>query len=110
MKLWLQHFATAMGAFGPWGLFVLFFVDSVGVPIPALIDFGLIGVAAGNVHTPANAWFAGFMAFLGSVIGNGAFVAADTEERCKWCEFASACHAGDVSRAAGKSNSLASKT
>ena len=72
MKLWLQHFATAMGAFGPWGLFVLFFVDSVGVPIPALIDFGLIGVAAGNVHTPANAWFAGFMAFLGSVIGNAA--------------------------------------
>ena len=72
MKLWLQHFATAMGAYGPWGIFVLFFVDSAGLPIPALIDFLLIGIAAGSAHNPAHAWFTGGMAFLGSVAGNTA--------------------------------------
>jgi membrane protein DedA with SNARE-associated domain len=72
MKLWLQHFTKALGAYGPWGIFVLFFVDSAGLPIPALIDFLLIGMAAGSAHNPAHAWFTGLMAFLGSVAGNAA--------------------------------------
>ncbi len=72
MRLWLQHFAEALGAYGPWGIFILFFVDSAGVPIPAFIDFLLIGIAAGSVHNPAHAWFTGTMAFLGSVAGNTA--------------------------------------
>ena len=76
MKLWLQHFTQALGAYGPWGIFVLFFVDSAGVPIPALIDFLLIGIAAGSVHNPAHAWFTGGMAFLGSVAGNVALFLA----------------------------------
>ncbi len=72
MKLWLQHLTQALGAYGPWGIFVLFFVDSVGVPIPALIDIVLITLAAGSAPNPGYAWFAGSMAFLGSVTGNAA--------------------------------------
>ena len=70
MKLWLQHFTETLGAYGPWGIFVLFFVDSAGVPIPALLDVMLIALAAGSANNPAHAWFTGVMAFVGSVAGN----------------------------------------
>jgi membrane protein DedA with SNARE-associated domain len=76
MKHWLQHFTQALGAYGPWGIFVLFFVDSAGVPIPAIIDVLLIGMAAGSVNNPAHAWLTGAMAFLGSVAGNAALFLA----------------------------------
>jgi len=39
---------------------------------------------------------------LTDVIGRGAFASADGEESCKWCEFAAACHAKDVTCASTK--------
>jgi ATP-dependent helicase/nuclease subunit B len=39
---------------------------------------------------------------LVDVIGNGAFLSADAEEKCQWCDFGAACHAKDVSRASSK--------
>ena len=63
----LRKIAAALIAFGPWGVFLLGFVDSMGVPLPAAIDALLISVA---IETPQRAYFTAFMAVLGSAGGN----------------------------------------
>lgn len=63
----LRRIATALVAFGPWGVFLLGFVDSIGIPLPAAIDALLLAVA---IETPQRAYFTAFMAVLGSVGGN----------------------------------------
>jgi membrane protein YqaA with SNARE-associated domain len=63
----LRKIATALIAFGPWGVFLLGFVDSLGVPLPAAIDALLISVA---IQTPQRAYFTAFMAVVGSAGGN----------------------------------------
>ena len=70
MKVWLQHFTAALGAYGPWGIFLLNVMDSLGVPLPAALDVALITIAAGSVNYPRFAWFAAAMAVLGSIVGN----------------------------------------
>ncbi|MBZ5728632.1 MAG: VTT domain-containing protein [Acidobacteriia bacterium] len=63
-----------MIAFGPWGIFFLGVIDSVGVPLPAAMDGLLILVA---VKSPNRAYFTALMAVLGSTAGNVAlFLAA----------------------------------
>jgi ATP-dependent helicase/nuclease subunit B len=54
------------------------------------------------IKAPSKMKLADVLRDLADVIGSGAFVSADAEERCKWCDFASACHAADVNRAVGK--------
>jgi len=54
------------------------------------------------IPAPSKAKLVSVLRDLADVLGHGAFVSADTEERCKWCEFAPACHAQDVSRAVSK--------
>ncbi len=39
---------------------------------------------------------------LADVVASGAFVAADGEEACRWCDFAAACHPNAVDAASGK--------
>jgi len=63
----LRKIAAALIAFGPWGVFLLGFVDSLGVPLPAAIDALLITVA---IETPQRAYFTAFMAVAGSAGGN----------------------------------------
>jgi len=63
----LGRIANALIAFGPWGIFLLGFLDSMGVPLPAVIDALMITVA---IKTPERAWFTAFMALLGSAGGN----------------------------------------
>ena len=63
----LRKIAAALIAFGPWGVFLLGFIDSLGVPLPAAIDALLITVA---IETPQRAYFTAFMAVLGSAGGN----------------------------------------
>lgn len=63
----LGKIANALIAFGPWGIFLMGFLDSMGVPLPAVIDALLITVA---IKTPQRAWFTAFMAVLGSAGGN----------------------------------------
>jgi membrane protein YqaA with SNARE-associated domain len=63
----LRKIAAALIAFGPWGVFLLGFIDSLGVPLPAAIDALLITVA---IETPERAYFTAFMAVLGSAGGN----------------------------------------
>ena len=63
----LRKIATALITFGPWGVLLLGFADSLGVPLPAVIDALLLSVA---IKTPERAYFTAFMAVLGSAGGN----------------------------------------
>jgi membrane protein DedA with SNARE-associated domain len=63
----LRRIANVLIAFGPWGVFILGFIDSMGVPLPAAIDALMLGVA---IETPHRAYFTALMAVLGSTGGN----------------------------------------
>jgi membrane protein YqaA with SNARE-associated domain len=63
----LKSIADALIAYGPIGVFLIGFIDSMGVPLPAALDLLLIGVA---VETPERAYFAALMAIVGSAGGN----------------------------------------
>ena len=62
-----KSIADALIAYGPLGVFLIGFIDSMGVPLPAALDLLLIGVA---VETPERAYFAAFLAVVGSAGGN----------------------------------------
>ena len=66
----LHHAAAALMAYGPWGVFVLAAVDSLGVPIPAAVDLLLVGLAASSGHAAARAYGAAVLAIAGSLGGN----------------------------------------
>jgi membrane protein DedA with SNARE-associated domain len=66
----LHTLADALIAFGPWGVFVLAIIDSMGVPLPAAIDALLLGVAASSAHSPHTAYLTALLATVGSLIGN----------------------------------------
>jgi membrane protein DedA with SNARE-associated domain len=63
----LKAIADALIAFGPLGVFLAGFVDSLGIPLPAVIDFYLLSVA---IKTPQMGYFAAAMAVIGSAGGN----------------------------------------
>ena len=63
----LKTIANALIAFGPLGVFLAGFLDSMGIPLPAVIDIYLLGVA---IKTPQMGYFAAAMALLGSAGGN----------------------------------------
>ena len=67
MKAFLLKMQAALVAYGPWGIFLLSVIDSVGVPLPAAMDVLLITIAAGSAKAPRHAYFAAFLAVLGSV-------------------------------------------
>ncbi len=52
---------------GPWGVFLLGFIDSAGIPVAVGMDAMVILLA---VKAPEHAWFGAAMALAGSVIGN----------------------------------------
>lgn len=63
----LSRIAAALIAYGPWGVFLLGFFDSVGIPLPATMDALLLLVA---VKAPHRAYFTALMAVLGSSGGS----------------------------------------
>ena len=63
----LKTLADALIAFGPLGVFLVGFIDSMGIPLPAVLDFYLLGVA---IKAPQLAYVAAAMAVIGSVGGN----------------------------------------
>ena len=70
----LAKITAALVAYGPWGVFLIGLVDSLGVPLPATMDALLILIA---VKAPERAYFTAAMAILGSMGGNlGLFLAA----------------------------------
>jgi membrane protein YqaA with SNARE-associated domain len=54
-------------AYGPSGVFLLGFIDSLGIPLPATLDALLLFIA---VKAPDRAYFTALMAVLGSLAGN----------------------------------------
>ncbi len=54
-------------AFGPLGLFLLAFLDSVGIPVAGPLDALLIFLSA---QTPSRAWWLAGIAVVGSTAGN----------------------------------------
>jgi len=63
----LKTIADALIAFGLLGVFLAGFADSMGVPLPAVIDFYLLSVA---ITTPQMGYIAALMALIGSAGGN----------------------------------------
>ena len=54
-------------AYGPWGVFLIGLIDSIGVPLPAAMDALIILIA---VKAPQRAYLAAALGVLGSMGGN----------------------------------------
>ncbi len=65
----LRKLANFLVAVGPWGLLVLAFLDSTGVPIPNALDAYLVFLSAKD---PGRAYWYAAVAVAGSLIGNAA--------------------------------------
>ena len=63
----LQHLAQALKEFGPIGVFLIGFLESFGVPIPAALDSYLVYLAWAE---PARAFVNASIAVVGSLLGN----------------------------------------
>lgn len=63
----LAKITSALVAYGPWGIFLIGFIDSLGIPLPATMDFLLVFIA---VKAPERAYLTALMAVLGSLGGN----------------------------------------
>ena len=70
MGLILHRAAAALALYGPWGIFVLAAIDSLGVPIPAAVDLLVVGLAASSVNAAARAYGGAVLAIAGSLGGN----------------------------------------
>lgn len=66
----LAKLTAFLQTYGPWGIFGIALLDSMGVPLPAMTDVVLLGISVDSVHHPSVAYFAAAMATAGSVIGN----------------------------------------
>jgi membrane protein YqaA with SNARE-associated domain len=65
----LAKLAAFLQTYGPWGIFGLALIDSMGIPLPA-VDLVLITIGIDSVHRPGIVYFAAAMAIAGSLIGN----------------------------------------
>ena len=63
----LKSIWAAIVAFGPAAVFVVGFLDSIGIPLVGGVDALLLGIGA---STPHLAYFAATLATIGSVLGN----------------------------------------
>jgi membrane protein YqaA with SNARE-associated domain len=63
----LQKLSEALLAWGPWGVLLLGFIDSAGIPVATGMDALIILI---GIERPAEAHFAALMAVVGSVGGN----------------------------------------
>lgn len=63
----IHHISAALVSYGIWGLLLLAFLDSAGIPVSAGMDAIVIVVAA---KSPERAYLGAALAVLGSVAGN----------------------------------------
>ncbi|HWQ55591.1 MAG TPA: hypothetical protein VN442_18030 [Bryobacteraceae bacterium] len=63
----LQHMGATLGAWGPWGILLLGFVDSAGIPVAVAMDVMIIALA---VNEPQLGWLGAAMGVVGSMAGN----------------------------------------
>lgn len=72
-----QKLTAALLAFGPFGILAVALLDSLVIPLPAGVDVLVLTIAVEYGNDPRRAYFAAFMAVLGSTVGNLAlFMAA----------------------------------
>ena len=70
MRAALAKISAILVTYGPWGIFGLAMLDSMGIPLPAATDVVLLGIGVESVDAPWRAHLAAFMALAGSLIGN----------------------------------------
>jgi membrane protein YqaA with SNARE-associated domain len=63
----LNSIKDVLVSYGPWGVLLLAFLDSAGIPVSAGMDALIILVA---IQTPDRAWLVAALGVLGSVAGN----------------------------------------
>jgi membrane protein YqaA with SNARE-associated domain len=63
----LRNITNFLVAIGPWGLLLLAFLDSAGLPVPNGLDAYLVFLA---VKEPAHAYWYASIAVAGSTVGN----------------------------------------
>jgi len=63
----LKHFLDWLATYGLPGVFFIGLFDSMGVPLPAVLDTLLIGI---SIESPDRAYLAATLALLGSMAGN----------------------------------------
>lgn len=70
---YLQGLGATLGAWGPWGILLLGFLDSAGIPVAVAMDLLIVLLAVNEPHL----WLTGAaMGVLGSVAGNIVLFAA----------------------------------
>src|SRR5580765_3616106 len=70
MRATLAKLSAILLRYGPWGIFGLAMLDSMGIPLPSATDLVLLGIGVESVRAPSRAYLAAFMALQGSLIGN----------------------------------------
>ena len=63
----LARITSALVAYGPWGIFLIGLIDSIGIPLLAAMDVLIILIA---VKAPERAYLAAWMGVVGSIGGN----------------------------------------
>src|SRR5262249_23676014 len=63
----MKHFLEWLSAYGLPGIFFIGLFDSMGVPMPAVLDTLVIGLA---IQSPDRAYLAAALALMGSLVGN----------------------------------------
>lgn len=58
---------ATLGAWGPWGILLLGFVDSAGIPVAVAMDVMIVALA---VNEPQLGWLGAAMGVIGSMAGN----------------------------------------
>jgi len=77
----LQHLIAALVAYGIWGILLLAFIDSAGIPVAMGMDALVVLVA---VKAPEQAYWGAAMAVAGSLAGNLALFAASRKGGKLW--------------------------
>ena len=62
----LHKITQALSAYGPFGLLAISFIDSLGIPVAALMDVLLMAIAVDNA---ARGWWSAGLAVVGSTAG-----------------------------------------
>jgi len=68
MREALANLSTYLQTYGPWGVFGIALLDSMGIPLPAMTDIVLLAIGVSGASGAA--YFAALMAIVGSLIGN----------------------------------------
>lgn len=63
----LKSIADGLLEYGPLGVLLICFLDSLGVPLPTVVDLWLVTIA---IKDPQRAYFAAAMGVFGSMVGN----------------------------------------